>query len=128
MSSGLTGSATGSASIEDPGLLQELADRAIVCDVCPVSNLRTRVVDSVDHHPLRVMVEAGVLCSINTDDPAMFDTDLTYEYEVASRAGCSAEYAFRSGIAGALCDPGTRSALQRIHVSYPWSELDGDDD
>jgi aminodeoxyfutalosine deaminase len=90
-----------------------------------VSNLRTRVVDSLERHPLTAMVGAGVLCSISTDDPAMFDTDLTYEYEVAARAGSSPEQAFRAGVAGALCDPGTRSELQRIHDSYPWSDLDG---
>lgn len=114
----------GIRSVEDPGLLAELADRVVVCDVCPVSNLRTGVVDSLECHPLTAMVEAGVLCSISTDDPAMFDTDLAYEYEVAARAGCSPERAFRAGVAGALCDPGTRSELQRIHDSYPWSDLD----
>jgi aminodeoxyfutalosine deaminase len=110
----------GIRAVEDEGLLGELAARGIVCDVCPVSNLRTRVVDSVESHPLSTMVDAGVLCSISTDDPAMFDTDLTREYEVAAHIGCLPKQAFRAGIAGALCDAETRSRLQNIQDSFPW--------
>ena len=112
----------GIASAADGGLLRELADRSIVCDVCPVSNLRTGVVDSIGQHPLPAMVAAGVLCSISTDDPAMFDTDLTRDYEVAAALGHPPERAFVAGIAGALCDAGTRTWLQGIHDSYPWPE------
>ena len=101
----------GVRAVEDPGLLREIAAREIVCDVCPVSNLRTRTYDSLDSHPLPAMLAAGVLCSISTDDPAMFDTDLTREYEVAATLGCDAEMAFRAGVRGALCDEQTRSEL-----------------
>lgn len=101
----------GVRAVEDPGLLRELAAREIVCDVCPVSNLRTRTYDSINAHPLPTMLAAGVLCSISTDDPAMFDTDLTREYEVAARLGCDAATAFRAGVHGALCDEETRSAI-----------------
>ena len=104
----------GVRAVEDPGLLRELAAREIVCDVCPVSNLRTRIYDSLDAHPLPAMLEAGVLCSISTDDPAMFDTDLTREYEAAAILGCSAHAAFRAGVRGALCDAETRAGLVAI--------------
>jgi aminodeoxyfutalosine deaminase len=110
----------GIRSVEDPGLMRELAAREIVCDVCPVSNLRTGAVVSLEEHPLAAMLEAGVLCSISTDDPAMFDTDLTREYEVAARLGCTPERAFAAGVRGALCDEETRSELQRISDSYDW--------
>ena len=113
----------GIRAVEDQGLLQELADRCIVCDVCLVSNLRTRVVESVETHPLPAMLRAGVQCSISTDDPAMFDTDLTREYEIAALVGCSPERAYRSGLVGALCDDETRSRLQAIGDSFPWSDL-----
>src|SRR5262249_8728575 len=80
----------GIRAADDPVLLDELASRGVVCDVCPVSNLRTRAVGTIATHPLPVMREAGVLCSISTDDPAMFDTDLSREYAVAAELGLSA--------------------------------------
>jgi aminodeoxyfutalosine deaminase len=76
----------------------------------------------METHPLTEMLAAGVLCSISTDDPAMFGTDLTQDYEFAARAGCSPEQAFRAGIAGALCDAGTRSRLQNTYDSFTWSD------
>ena len=76
----------GIRSVEDSGLVAELADRGIVLDVCPLSNLRTGVVASLEEHPLPQLVAAGVRCSISTDDPAMFDTDLTRDYEAAAVA------------------------------------------
>jgi aminodeoxyfutalosine deaminase len=111
----------GIRAVEDNGLLRELAARSIVCDVCPVSNLRTGVVDSLQTHPLAEMIAAGVLCSISTDDPAMFDTDLTREYEVAAQLGCSPESAFLAGLTGVLCDIETRERLQSIHASHIWA-------
>ncbi len=119
----------GIRAVEDQGLLRELAARSIVCDVCPVSNLCTRVVGSMEAHPLPQLMEAGVLCSISTDDPAMFGTDLTRDYRVAAQLGCSPERAFHSGVVGALCDGETRSHLQAIHDSFQWSDhpaLSGD--
>jgi aminodeoxyfutalosine deaminase len=111
----------GVRAVEDPGLLREIAAREIVCDVCPVSNLRTRVYDSFDTHPLPAMLAAGVLCSISTDDPAMFDTDLTRDYEAAARLGCSPEAAFRAGVRGALGDDTIRSSLLAIAETHSWT-------
>jgi aminodeoxyfutalosine deaminase len=110
----------GVRAVEDEGLLREIAAREIVCDVCPVSNLRTRTYASLAAHPLPVMMAAGVLCSISTDDPAMFDTDLTREYEAAAQRGCSAADAFRAGVRGALCDAPTRASLAAIGDAFPW--------
>jgi aminodeoxyfutalosine deaminase len=112
----------GIRAIEDDGLLEELAARSIVCDVCPSSNLRTGVVDSLETHPLPRLLEAGVLCSISTDDPAMFDTDLTREYAAAAQIGCTPRQAFRAGLMGALCDDETRAGLQLIYENYPWTD------
>jgi aminodeoxyfutalosine deaminase len=70
-------------AVEDPGLVRELADRRTVLDVCPISNLPTGVVASLNEHPLAALIAHGVPCSLSTDDPARFDTDLGREYETA---------------------------------------------
>ena len=92
-------------------MLAEIVDRGLVLDVCPTSNLRTGVVGSLTEHPLPALRAAGVPCTINTDDPAMFGTDLGREYALAGELGVSAEDAFTAGVAGALCDELTRARL-----------------
>jgi aminodeoxyfutalosine deaminase len=101
----------GIRAVEDPAVLAEIVDRGIVLDVCPTSNLRTRVVGTLADHPLPLLRAAGVPCTINTDDPAMFGTDLGREYEVAASLGVSAADAYAAGLAGALCDEATRARL-----------------
>jgi aminodeoxyfutalosine deaminase len=110
----------GIRSVEDPGLVAELAGRGTVLDVCPLSNLRTGAVRSLEEHPLPQLVAAGVQCSISTDDPAMFDTDLTRDYEAAGALGVSPRAAYEAGMAGALCDDETREELRRIGDSHDW--------
>ncbi len=75
----------GTSSASDPELLAHLARHGIPLEVCPTSNLATRAVESLDAHPLRVFVEAGVPVTINSDDPPMFGTDLNTEYAVAAQ-------------------------------------------
>jgi aminodeoxyfutalosine deaminase len=101
----------GIRAVDDPELLAELAQRRIVLDVCPTSNLRTGVVPDLAAHPLPALHGAGVLCSINTDDPVMFGTDLAHEYEIAASLGVGPADAYAAGLTGALCDEGTRSRL-----------------
>jgi aminodeoxyfutalosine deaminase len=113
----------GIRAVDDPELVEELREREIVLDVCPVSNVRTGAVGSLDEHPLRRLVEAGVRCSISTDDPAMFDTDLTREYEAAASLGADAGRAYEAGLAGSLCDDETRVRLRRIGEDFDWRSL-----
>jgi aminodeoxyfutalosine deaminase len=113
----------GIRAVEDPALLRELAAREIVLDVTPISNLRTGVVRTLDEHPLPELVAAGVVCSISTDDPEMFDTDLTREYEAACSFGLSPQSFFDAGVRGALCDEQTRARLRGIGDAYDWSEV-----
>lgn len=104
----------GIRAVEDPELLAEIVERGVVLDVAPVSNLRTGVVTTMGEHPLRRLREAGALCSISTDDPAMFGTDLAREYAIAESLGVTAEDAFAAGLAGALCDETTRARLAAL--------------
>jgi aminodeoxyfutalosine deaminase len=110
----------GIRAAEDPGLVRELAGRGTVLDVCPLSNLRTGAVASLAEHPLPHLAAAGVRCSISTDDPAMFDTDLSRDYEAATSFGLDPRSFYEAGVAGALCDEVTRARLRRIGESYDW--------
>jgi aminodeoxyfutalosine deaminase len=74
----------GTSSASDAGLLAHLAEHRIPLEVCPSSNLATRAVPSLEEHPLRAFVEAGVVVTINSDDPPMFGTTLNREYAVAA--------------------------------------------
>jgi aminodeoxyfutalosine deaminase len=111
----------GIRAIDDPGLVRELAARRTVLDVCPISNLRTKAVSSLGAHPLPLLVAAGVPCSISTDDPAMFGTDLTRDYEAATSLGLDPQSFYEAGLLGALCDDETRGRLASIHESFDWS-------
>jgi adenosine deaminase len=76
----------GIRSIDDPRLLAELRERRVTLDVCPTSNVRTGAVASMAEHPLRRLFDAGVLVTVNTDDPVFFGTDLVGEYRIAAEA------------------------------------------
>ena len=73
----------GIAAAHDPELMAEMADRGIVLEICPTSNVRTRAVASHEEHPFNAIRDAGVRVTLNTDDPGMFDTDINREYLVA---------------------------------------------
>ncbi|MFJ6930896.1 adenosine deaminase [Streptomyces nigra] len=75
----------GTSAAQDPKLLAHLAEHRIPLEVCPTSNIATRAVRTIEEHPLARFVEAGVLVTINSDDPPMFGTDLDNEYAVAAR-------------------------------------------
>ncbi|WP_030753701.1 adenosine deaminase [Streptomyces sp. NRRL F-5135] len=75
----------GTSAVQDPVLLAHLAEHRIPLEVCPTSNIATRAVTALDAHPVKAMVAAGVLVTINSDDPPMFGTDLNQEYGIAAR-------------------------------------------
>ncbi len=74
----------GTSAAQDPALLAYLAEHGIALEVCPSSNVATRAVPTLAEHPLPTFVEAGVVVTINSDDPPMFGTTLNQEYDVAA--------------------------------------------
>lgn len=65
--------------MEDEGMVNILADRGITLEVCPTSNVDTGVVNSLEEHPIKAMIENDILATINTDDPLISDITLTEE-------------------------------------------------
>ncbi|MFE0462702.1 adenosine deaminase [Kitasatospora sp. NPDC058965] len=74
----------GTQSFKDPALLDYLGEHRIPLEVCPTSNLATRVVERMAEHPIKRFVDAGLLVTVNSDDPPMFGTTLNTEYAVAA--------------------------------------------
>ena len=71
----------GTSAIQDPDLLEYLRDRQIPIEICLTSNLFTgKYVRRPQDHPVRRYYDMGIICSINTDDPEIFNVDLTQEY------------------------------------------------
>jgi adenosine deaminase len=82
----------GVRAVEDPALVEELARRAVPCEVCPTSNLRLGVYPTMADHPFDRLRRAGVPVSVNSDDPPFFNTTLTGEYvALAETFGYGAE-------------------------------------
>lgn len=83
----------GVKAIEDPALMDFLAEQGIGIESCLTSNIQTSTVPSLDRHPLLRFLDSGVLATINTDDPAVQGIDIIHEYTVAApRAGLSAAH------------------------------------
>ena len=112
----------GIAAAADPKLMALLAERSIGLEICPTSNVRTdalgqflgRADARLNDHPLPKLFRTGIPVSLSTDDPAMFDTDLSGEFGTLDQMGLRkqeitsiAEGAF----SGAFLPPAQKSAL-----------------
>ena len=73
----------GLTAAQDPDLIEELAQRQIPVELCITSNLRTGVCKAVAEHPTKNYFDHGVMITLNTDDPALFGTTLSREYQLA---------------------------------------------
>lgn len=68
---------------QDPELIEELAQRQVPIEICLTSNLRTACCANISEHPIRRYFDHGLMLTLNTDDPTMFGTNMTREYELA---------------------------------------------
>ena len=72
----------GVSAREDTTLLEHLKRRNVTIETCPVSNLKTKVVNDIREHPIRMFLEKGVKVTVNSDDPKMFETNMNNEYNM----------------------------------------------
>lgn len=71
---------------EDPDLLRRLVREQIPLTVCPLSNVKLRVFDCIEHHNLKRLLEAGLRVTVNSDDPAYFGGYVLENYLAVERA------------------------------------------
>ncbi len=76
----------GNRSLEDPALVARLADQGITLTVCPLSNLKLCVVNDIADHPLKTMLDAGLVATVNSDDPSYFGGYVNANYQAVADA------------------------------------------
>lgn len=105
----------GVQAIDDPALVDRIAEDGIVLEVCPGSNVTLGVYPSFAAHPIDRLREREVKVTISTDDPPFFHTTLVKEYEALSRAFGWTEDDFRAinrdAAQAAFCDAATRARI-----------------
>lgn len=74
----------GTSAAQDPELMAYLARTGIPMEVCPSSNIATRAVEQLEEHPIIAFRDAGIVITVNSDDPPMFSTTLNNEYAIAA--------------------------------------------
>jgi len=62
----------GNRSLSDNKLIDRIVEKQIALTVCPLSNLKLRVIDDLKNHPLKIMLDRGIKATVNSDDPAYF--------------------------------------------------------
>jgi aminodeoxyfutalosine deaminase len=112
----------GTSAAQDPALLARLATDGIPLEVCPSSNIATRAVATMAEHPIAAFRDAGVLVTVNSDDPPMFNTTLTREYEIAAELLGLDEQGVRdlarAAVDAAFLDEPAKQALRQEIATY----------
>ncbi len=107
----------GIRAAEDPALMEALAERGIVLEICPRSNVVLGAVPSLRRHPIEALRAAGVPVTVSTDDPPFFGATMTREWE-----GLEAAFGWtpadltelnRTAIGAAFCDEATRARIAK---------------
>lgn len=105
----------GIGAIQDPALVDRLAEDGVVLEVCPGSNVFLNAVPSWEAHPIAKLPDAGVKVTVSTDDPPFFRTTMTAEYEALERTFGWNEAEFAEinqvALAAAFCDEETRAMV-----------------
>ena len=112
---------------QDPELIEYLKREQIAIEMCPVSNLRTGVVQSIKDHPIREYFDKGLLVTVSSDDPSLFHTSMNNEYfQIHEHLNFSLKELYQislNGIQTAFIDEGKRSELYR-QFSEEYNEIE----
>ena len=113
----------GVRAIEDPALVDELAEAGIVLEVCPGSNVALKLYPNFRAHPIEERLERGVKVTVSTDDPPFFHTTMAREYDMLAEAFGWDDGVFRkiadTSIRAAFCTEGTRDKiLKRLEKAH----------
>jgi len=110
------------SAILDPALIEDLKARRIPLELNPTSNVRTGVCASFAEHPLRRYFDAGLLVTLNSDDPAFFGSDLANEYLLAHTVQAFTRDELRTLAANSICasflpEPAKAAWISRIDTT-----------
>ena len=104
----------GVRSIEDPELVRLIRDLDIVLEICPTSNIATKIYKDYENHPVITLFDQGIKVTVNSDDPPFFNASIAGEYEVMKNLGLSDDELkslTRNAIENAFCDQETKRKL-----------------
>jgi adenosine deaminase len=114
--------AHGVRSVEDPALVEELAERGTFLECCPTSNVVLGIYPSYGDHPLPRLIEAGVRVTLGSDDPPYFGASIGGEYELCREHFGFADDDLRAithtAIEAAFCDETLKERLMRNGVGW----------
>lgn len=113
-------------SLDDERLVQELVRRRIPLTVCPLSNVKLKVVENIQAHPLKKMLDKGLFVTINSDDPAYFGGYINENYLAAAKGlGLTPEdlyriarNSFQASFISAAEKEGLIAKLDAYHAAY----------
>ena len=113
----------GIRSIEDPSVVSYLAEHGIPLEICPTSNVVTKACGSIEEHPVRKLMEAGVPVTVSTDDPAILGITLVNEYDLLQKQfGLTKEDLYRinrTALERAFCEESMKEQLiKRLEEGY----------
>lgn len=114
--------AHGPHAIDDPELVRELVARGTWLDLCPTSNTQANITPSIEAHPLRRLLHAGVNVTLSTDDLTVSDVSLSDEYERAvTRNGVTLAELWEVDLAAidaAFCENTTKETLREAFIAW----------
>ncbi|PRY17296.1 adenosine deaminase [Kineococcus rhizosphaerae] len=97
--------------LDDPGLVARLVREAVPLTVCPLSNLRLKVVDDLADHPLPAMLAAGLKVSLHSDDPAYFGGYVGDTFDAVAPDDTTAALLARNAVEGSFASAGRKTEL-----------------